>query len=204
MKNLQALAQLPLFGGATMQELAALSPREREYVRGERILSAGGRCPDIGAVLFGAAHIVKQDAAGNPVTVARIGRGEMFAEAFAFSGEPLTVGAVAAENTRVVWLKAGAVLQNARFAAAALALFARKNIFLTERVEHLSKHTLREKVLSYLRSEGRGRSVFSVPFDRQGMADYLGCDRSALSALLSQMKREGVLDYRKNAFKFLR
>ena len=32
------------------------------------------------------------------------------------------------------------------------------------------------------------------------LADYLGVDRSALSGELSKMRREGILEYRKNAF----
>ena len=35
------------------------------------------------------------------------------------------------------------------------------------------------------------------------MADYLGVDRSALSKELSKMKKEGVLTYKKNAFRMI-
>ena len=39
-----------------------------------------------------------------------------------------------------------------------------------------------------------------MPFNRQQMADYLGVDRSALSAELSKMQKEGLLRYRKSDF----
>ena len=42
--------------------------------------------------------------------------------------------------------------------------------------------------------------MFTVPFDRQGMADYLATDRSALSAVLSKLKQEGEIDYWKREF----
>ena len=45
-----------------------------------------------------------------------------------------------------------------------------------------------------------GSDSFSIPFDRQQLADYLGVDRSALSAELGRMRREGLLDFRKNWF----
>jgi CRP-like cAMP-binding protein len=32
------------------------------------------------------------------------------------------------------------------------------------------------------------------------MAQFLGCDRSALSRVLSQLKAEGVIEYRKSEF----
>ena len=87
--------------------------------------------------------------------------------------------------------------------ANALRLSARKNVFLTERIEHLTRRSLREKVLSYLRAESMraGSATFTVPFDRQTLADHLGCDRSALSAVLSKLRAEGVLDVHKSTFR---
>ena len=42
--------------------------------------------------------------------------------------------------------------------------------------------------------------TITVPFSREDMAAYIGTDRSALSRELSAMKREGLIDYRKNVF----
>ncbi|WP_286139428.1 helix-turn-helix domain-containing protein [Faecalibaculum rodentium] len=39
-----------------------------------------------------------------------------------------------------------------------------------------------------------------MPFNRQELADYLGVERSALSAELGKMKREGLVSFRKNEF----
>ena len=38
------------------------------------------------------------------------------------------------------------------------------------------------------------------PFDRQGLADYLNLDRSALSKELGKMQKEGILEFHKNKF----
>ncbi len=201
------LEEVPLFAGTEdmQKSLYSLDPQSREYARGERILSAGERCSRIGVLLSGGADIVREDAGGNPVTVAHIGEGDMFAEAFACSGEPLTVSAAATQPSRVLWLSAERLLSgaDARVTANALRLFARKNLYLNQRIEHLSRRTLEEKVLSYLRSVRRSAKsdTFVVPFDRQGLADFLGCDRSALSAVLSKLKARGVLDYHKSTFR---
>lgn len=201
------LEEVPLFAGTEdmQKSLYSLDPQSREYARGERILSAGERCSRIGVLLSGGADIVREDAGGNPVTVAHIGEGDMFAEAFACSGEPLTVSAAATQPSRVLWLSAEGLLSgaDARVTANALRLFARKNLYLNQRIEHLSRRTLEEKVLSYLRSVRRSAKsdTFVVPFDRQGLADFLGCDRSALSAVLSKLKARGMLDYHKSTFR---
>lgn len=209
MDSLSAIAKLPLFAGVdAFAALRELNAREGSYAAGETLLRAGERCESVGILLSGGADVVREDAGGNPVLVAHLSAGELFAEAFAFSGAPLAVSVRAAEDSRVLWLSAERIAVSPRYprlAANALRLFARKNLFLTERIEHLTRHTLAEKVLSYLYSLARsqGRPLVSVPFGRQGMADYLGCDRSALCAVLAKLKKEGKLDYHKNIFHIL-
>ena len=44
---------------------------------------------------------------------------------------------------------------------------------------------------------------FSIPFDRQGLADYLEVDRSGLSAEISKLRKDGVLESQKNTFTLL-
>ena len=75
-----------------------------------------------------------------------------------------------------------------------------------EKVEHLSRRTTREKVLSYLTAQSvkRGGAEFDIPFSRQELADYLAVDRAALSAELARMKRDGLIDFRKSHFRILR
>lgn len=209
MDSLSAIAKLPLFAGVDASAaLRDLNAREGNYAAGETLLCAGERCESVGILLSGGADVVREDAGGNPVLVAHLSAGDLFAEAFAFSGAPLAVSVRAAEDSRVLWLSAERIAVSPRYprlAANALRLFARKNLFLTERIEHLTRHTLAEKVLSYLYSLARsqGRPLVSVPFGRQGMADYLGCDRSALCAVLAKLKKERKLDYHKNIFRIL-
>lgn len=68
-----------------------------------------------------------------------------------------------------------------------------------------SKRTTREKLMTYLLIQAKeaGSANFSVPFDRQGLADYLEVDRSGLSAELSKLKKEGILDYYKSDFRLM-
>ena len=70
----------------------------------------------------------------------------------------------------------------------------------------MGQPTTRDKVLSYLSAQARrqGSASFSIPFSRQQLADYLGVDRSGLSAALGRLQREGVLEFRKNRFTLLR
>jgi CRP-like cAMP-binding protein len=80
-----------------------------------------------------------------------------------------------------------------------------KNILLTQKVEFISKRTTREKLLAYLSAEAKraGSNRFSIPFNRQQLADYLFVERSAMSAELSKLKKSGALTFHKNQFELL-
>lgn len=54
-----------------------------------------------------------------------------------------------------------------------------------------------------LQAKEAGRANFTIPFDRQGLADYLEVDRGGLSAEMSKLKREGVLDYYRSDLRLL-
>ena len=86
-----------------------------------------------------------------------------------------------------------------------LALMAEKNCLLTEKIRYLTQRSTRQKIVLYLSDLARkkGKATFSLPFNRQQMADFLSVDRSALSAELSKMKKEGLIDYRKDKFTLL-
>ena len=48
-----------------------------------------------------------------------------------------------------------------------------------------------------------GADTFTIPFSRAGLADYLNCERSALSREISRMRDEGLIETYKNSFKLL-
>jgi CRP-like cAMP-binding protein len=84
-------------------------------------------------------------------------------------------------------------------------IVAEKGLVLHERIDCLLKSTVREKILAYLTRISREQNsrTVSIPINRNAMAEYLNVERSALSRELSKMKRDGILDYRKNDFKLL-
>ena len=63
----------------------------------------------------------------------------------------------------------------------------------------------REKLISYLSEEAKrhGSGSFSIPFNRQQLADFLSVDRSAMSNELCRMRDEGLLTFSKNNFTLL-
>ena len=207
---LEILQKCPLFAGVPEAELpgllAAAGAQIRRYGTGSVLLQAGETAERFGIVLAGAAQLWKEDYQGNRALLARLEPGEPFAEVFACLGTPLTVTAEAAGETAVLWLPYVSIAsRGGQLCENLLRSFAAKNLFLTGRIEHLSKRTLRQKALSYLSEQSlrAGSRSFRIPLNRQELADYLAADRSALSAVLSALRREGVLTFHKNRFTLL-
>lgn len=205
------LAGSALFSGCTSEEinqlLPALRARRMIYEKGETVLPAGEPVREIGLVLTGSVRMENVDIWGHVSLLGRAEAGDIFAEAYALSpGEPLMVQVTAGEQAEILFLSAGGLADGlpgaGKVVRGLLALLARKSLALSRRTVHTAPKTIREKLLSYLSDQAlqAGRPDFSIPFNRQQLADYLGVDRSALSGELSKMRREGILEYRKNAF----
>ena len=82
---------------------------------------------------------------------------------------------------------------------------AKKSISFHKRIEITSKRSTREKLLTYLSimEKQEGAATFEIPFDRQELADYLEVERSGLSAEISKLRAEGIIENRKNIFTLL-
>ena len=59
--------------------------------------------------------------------------------------------------------------------------------------------------MAYLRhvSSEKGTESFTIPFDRQELADYLEVDRSGLSVEIGKLRAAGVIESDKCRFKLL-
>jgi CRP-like cAMP-binding protein len=209
------LKHSPLFSGISESELDSLikclGSAFRHYLKGESIYLAGSFVREIGVIVSGKVYIVKGDAWGNQNIIAEIRAGEMFAEAFVCGGVGvLPVSVLAAADTEVMFADFQRIITQCSSSCVfhgilirnIVGILARKNIMLQGKMEHITKRTTKEKLLSYLSEQSRlhGSREFDIPFDRQGLADYLSVERSALSAEMSKLKAEGVIAYRKNRF----
>lgn len=81
-------------------------------------------------------------------------------------------------------------------------ILAEMNMELMNKINILSKRTIREKVLEYLNqmSKKLNSKYFDIPYNRIELANFLSVDRSALSLELSKMKKDNIIDYNKNHF----
>lgn len=191
--------------------LSCLQAHLRTYGKGEYVCRQGEVPRNLMILLDGTLHIQREDYWGNLSIIQRIDEGEMFGEVYAAPDSgPLLNDVVAVEESVVAFFDVQRILtvcssacefhtrviQNLFFAISS------KNRSLMQKLGHMEKRTTREKLISYLSEEAekQGSGSFSIPFNRQQMADFLSVDRSAMSKELCKMRDEGLLSFEKNRF----
>lgn len=216
MKNyIPILKNTQLFAGIGETEiesmLGCLQAKEQSYKKGEYVLRQGQHLTQLAILVHGKLHIQTDDYWGNRSIVSMIGVGELFGESYvAPDSGALLNDVVAEQDSTVLFFDVQrmltvcssacvfhtAVVQNLCFA------LSEKNRRLVQKLRCISKRTTREKLISYLSEEAKRHNsgTFTIPFNRQELADYLSVDRSAMSGELSKMQKEGLLSYEKNRF----
>ena len=209
------LSQTPLFRGIEEQEitplLGCLGAAEKNYMKGETILSEGETTEQMGVVLSGRVLIECRDVWGNNSILGSAGPGAVFGEAYAcVPKEPLLISASAAEDTRVLFVSVGRMLSHCQgtcpyytvLVSNLLTVCANRSLELSRRILHTTSKTIRGRLQSYFSQcvKQAGSFEFEVPFNRQQLADYLSVDRSAMCAELSKMQKDGLIRYEKNHF----
>ena len=205
-----------LFSGIDETEmnsmLVCLDARTEKFRKNDYMLRVGDSPDKIGILLSGSALVVQEDYWGNRDIRTRIVPGQTFAESFAcVPGAVMDVSVVTGEDSEVMWLSVGHIMHtcskvcayHSRMIQNLLSDLARNSLRENEKLTHISCRTTRAKLLSYLSAEARrqGRNEFTIPFNRQQLADYLSVERSAMSSELSRMQKDGLITLNKNYFK---
>lgn len=217
-KFLPVLQKCALFADMRADEildiLLCMGAKVQLFGRSSVILREGEAADRVGVVLSGSVQVERTDYLGNRSIMTRLMPGQMFAEAFACAGvAQLPVSVRALEDAHVVLIEAERIIHtcgkscgfHAQLVYNLMRVLAVKNLLCQQKIEVTSQRTTREKLLSYLAicAKSAGSSCFSIPFDRQALADYLAVDRSGLSAEISKLRREGILKCEKNRFELL-
>jgi len=212
------LRRSKLFSGVGEEDLTAmlgcLQATKRNVSKDEYVYRQGENLGDITILAKGRLHICRDDFWGNRSIIGIVGPGDIFGEAYASPDSgPLLNDVIAVEDSTVIRFDVRRLLNvcpsACRFHAMTVEnlfyMVSEKNRSLVRKLGHMSRRTTREKLMSYLSDEaGRQRSnSFTIPFNRQQLADFLSVDRSAMSAELGRMKEEGLLTFEKNRFTLL-
>ena len=217
-KYSEILSATSLFAGISPEELQSmlqcLSAKVIPVSKGEPVFLEGDPAGFVGLVLEGSVQIVRDDFYGNRSVLTHAQPGDVFAEAYACAEVPaMPVSAYALSDCKWMRLdcrKMLTVCSNScgfhnRLVKNLLGITARKNLQLSAKIQFMSQKTTKDKLMAYLsqQAKDKGSAAFTIPFDRQALADYLGVERSAMSAELSKLRRDGILECKGSWFHLL-
>ena len=211
------LRQSPLFRDLSDSEIQSLietmNGRMLAVSKHQTIYRPSDPARGIFIVLTGSVLAFHDDLWGNRHTVADFPPEAIFGLPYAIlPGATMNLTATASEESTILFLDVLRILYNPGLSPLCPALLRNLTLILAEKladgVEHLAHmnhRTTRDKLLSYLSAEARRQRscTFTVPFNRQQLADYLGVQRAAMCAELSRMQKDGLIEYHRNRFTFL-
>ena len=217
-KYLEILKKCPLFEHIAQEDLLrmlnCLGAKIEFFDKKYTVMAEGNVARYIGIVLSGSVQIIQVDYYGNRSILGNVGQSGVFAEAFACAETPaLPVSVIAGEPSEIMLIDSAHILHNCsnncgfhqQLIFNLMKDLAQKSILFHQKLEIVAKRTTKDKLMAYLMLEARraGSNAFDIPFDRQELADYLEVDRSGLSAEISKLREQGVLESRKKHFELL-
>ena len=218
-KYLDALAACPLFAGIEREEilpaLKCLGSAEMMLPKGKVLFHEGDPAGAVGIVLSGQVQVYRSDSAGKRIVLLSELPGAVLWDALACSGaETMPASTIALQDSRVLLINYKKFLDgcekncplHGRIVRNMFKSISDKNLMLNKKIYILTRRTTREKVLAYLLDQAQRQSCseFTIPHDRQSLADYLGVDRSAMSVEIGKLKKDGIIDCKGSWFRILR
>ena len=203
------LEQSPLFSGISHEEYLLMfdcfQARQKSF-RPEDLaydFSAPGNSA-VGIIERGTASPIRLDREGTSPALEELGPGGVFGRNLAFAvsgGDSLEV--ICRTDCDVLFIDYSHILKRCERACThhsilvqnMLRLIADKAQNLSERVDVLSRRSIREKLLCYFQqlSDRAGSATFTLPFSLSVLADYIATDRSAMMRELKKLREEGVI-----------
>ena len=205
----QELEQSPLFQNISYEEyrrmLTCFQAVQRSFRAEDLIYDFGSPKNDaVGIIERGTAQLIRIDEEGVSTVMEELGPGGVFGRtlAFAASGED-SLEVVCRTPCDVLFIDYSHILKRCENACThhsilvqnMLKLMADKAQALSERIDVLSRRSIREKLMCYFRqlSEKAGAETFTLPFSLSTLADYIATDRSAMMRELKRLREEDIV-----------
>ena len=184
-----------------LKMLKCFEARKMLFKKDRTIISNIINVKTVGIILSGTANIIRYDYNGNRSIIEKLEKNSVFGEVFSRVGSDISV--IATSDCEVLFIDYEHIIKRCKKGCSyhstltdnVLKLLSQKIVDLNERLEILSKRTIRDKLLSYfefLASESPRRS-FYLPFTYTDLADYLSVDRSAMMREIKNLKEEGFI-----------
>ena len=199
------IPQTPVFDGISVEECRRIydcfGVQERCFKPEELIYDFDTGRHTIGVLATGSAIVERVDRRGDRTILEHLGPGGVFGEMLMFQNVLGDSVCVSCEKTCCVWFFPEEKLERRcekncghhnRMIENMFRLIRDKATALSERVEVLSRRSIREKLLCYFSlQQAKCGGSFTLPFSLSALADYISTDRSAMMRELKKLRESG-------------
>ena len=213
MNNFETVKECTIFKNFSIDEIieifSVISFYEKDYKKNDIILAENTKVEYFGIITNGTIALSNFDYFGNRNILNVFEKGDSFAEALVSLEIQIPHEVISLTDSSIVWIEYKSLSKSLYYQKILnnlLNIISTKNLILNKKLQILSKRTTREKILEYLSNQKKALSLdsnFEINLNRNEMADYLALDRSNLSRELGKLKKEGIIDFKKNKFKLL-
>ena len=213
----QELKSSPLFQNISHEEylrmLTCFQARLRPFRPEELIYDFLAPDSDaVGIIERGTAAVIRIDQDGVSTVLEELGPGGVFGRTLAFSsvGED-SLEVVCRTSCEVLFIDYSHIMKRCENACThhsilvqnMLQLMLEKAQALSQRVDVLSRRSIREKILCCFRQLAGEGKTFVLPFSLATLADYIATDRSAMMRELRKLREEGLVSNEGRRFTLL-
>ena len=199
------IPQTPVFDGISVEECRRIydcfGVQERCFKPEELIYDFDTGRHTIGVLATGSAIVERMDRRGDRTILEHLEPGGVFGEMLMFQNVLGDSVCVSCEKTCCVWFFPEEKLERRcekncghhnRMIENMFRLIVDKATALSERVEVLSRRSIREKLLCYFSlQQAKCGGSFTLPFSLSALADYISTDRSAMMRELKKLRQSG-------------
>jgi len=207
----QELHRMRVSDGYAVADLVRLLPQmDAEVVafkKGETVVREGENAARVGVILEGAVHVVLRSGDDRGVVLRMLSAGSFVGlTALIASHVPCPMALVAFTDCTLLSLSVGKLrdwrkdpVSDAFFASLERQMY-EMMLELAQKCAILSQPKIEDRVLTYLKQQyaEKGSRTVVIPGNEPDFANYLGVHPVALSRVLSKMRTDGLIDYRRN------
>ncbi len=207
--------EIALFNGIENKDVKSMlncfNATTISYKNGTTIISNLANTGAIGIIYEGSANLIKIDYNGNRTIIEKLERGSIFGEVFLPNSDELSI--VATDNCTVISFDYEHITRRCKKSCPyhsklidnMIQILADKIVNMNNRIDILTKKTIREKLLEYFKTIEKEKlsKTFKLNLNFTELADYFGVDRSALMREIKNLKNEGFIETKGNRITLL-
>lgn len=182
----------------------------KSFKNKELIISSNITKKRIGFITYGKASIIKTDINGDTTIMRELKENDIFSNLF-FQESEDEIYIISNKETEVIFIDYYSILKNCnkkcqnhtKLVVTLFELLIKDNKKQNEKIELLSKRTVREKILFFLKNRTNEKNIFNVTTSYTAIAEYICVDRSNLMRELKRLEKEKIIKKEKKTIKLV-